>query len=349
MTKVAWLFALVCLAACSHAVEGFGSDLNVADVQSTIDGKLGAFLKTNDPALKVAPARCPSSIDVADGKVAYCTVAIDGDAIPVKITFAAPPQRFNATLDGVLIEMQRVERAYQGELATSYGVTARVNCAKPRIRLYKPDTSFTCAIDGSTAVKSVRVKVVGDGGTLAFTPPPGLRHTFAFSDELANHRQHRPVVIDGSRIEQWDSAGIRAQALTSGRHLQPFTITCPEHVDLSGAKRALCALSFNGIMIHREVWIDDATGIRSQAIEAAVSLGDAQRFMQSEMNRELSNAGHSPNASVRCDEGFIVLAIGGKFTCKASAQGNDFLLNATVTDVQGHFKYTIDAVSTPAP
>jgi hypothetical protein len=168
---VGLLFATAGCAGSASAA--FGSDVDGHAVERAIDTKIMPSIRSQEPNLTIAPSVCADALDVSNGKIAHCTVSIDGVPIPIRVVYNGPPDDFKADLDGRLFPMADVERMEDRVLLKSYGVTARVSCGKPIVRLYRSGSDFRCAVTGSPKVTRLHLRATPLG---IFTyNPPGLK------------------------------------------------------------------------------------------------------------------------------------------------------------------------------
>lgn len=332
---LATIFAFGCVG-CSFSVKNVDAVDGTA-VQHKIDETITPYFKSLLPTLKIAPSQCEPIIQVAQGTMGSCTLSINDVPIEVRVASAGPPDNFKVDLDGqFFFDMSYDEKLIHNSLLNDYTVPVRgeVNCGKPRERLLRPGTSFTCAISGTPLVHSIRIKVAPNGQ--AFIPYiAGLKVASALPNSLLTlHKQGKPVFVSGADVEN----DIRkAWSSEPSRQIAGITIACPAQMDLTGSKRGVCEATIPGVTraLRLGFWIEPVVGFSIRPIDAVVDRSKVQQMAQVDLNKRLADNGNVADAVVVCEKGLIVVTPPATFNCKATANGKHYRLVVYVQDWKG--------------
>jgi len=334
MRLISVLFGLM-LAACVRVTAGVvGDDVSGSDVQRAIDANIGPFLAGRIPNLKISPSRCPSRLDVSDGKVAHCVLPVDGVDLPIRVVYKGPdPQGLNVNLDGSFFETAAIDSFVERQLHASYGIAVKAHCPGPVVQVLQPGTLFSCAITGSPLVKTVRLKALSRGMLFQYNVP-GLRSGESDPDNaLTKHKRGEPVILKGSELEAYLSRSYLPLSPMATR----LAISCPEITDLSGRNHVICQLHVRGMNVSQriDVSITEPNGFHELPLDAIIDKQRVQRLAQNDLNSRLQQNGDAADATVDCGTGIIAAPAPGQFTCKATAGGKSYDLIVTVEDFKG--------------
>ncbi len=324
--------SLLLLTACLEAQSGyFGDDVKGADIQQVIDSQIAPYISSYDSKLKVDPSECPTNLDVSKGKAAYCTLPVDGIALPVKVVYSGhPPQGATANLDGSFFEVKGIESMLERDLNVAYGISAKAHCPGTVVQVLRPGTRFTCSVTGAPLVKAVHVTVLKQG-YLTQDPVPGLkpRRTLV-EDVIARHKLGQPVHLSGR-----DLAAYLERTLPLPPNSSRLTVGCPQNIDLTGNRRAVCHVDVRKDVAQRMgVWIDSG-GLHSIPIDAVIDKRRLQDFAEQSLDDALAGHGFPADAVVDCGSGYIAVAVRGQIKCNASATGKAYVMVATIKDYHG--------------
>ncbi|MHB8197143.1 MAG: hypothetical protein ACYDFV_01820 [Vulcanimicrobiaceae bacterium] len=285
--------------------------------------------------LTISRAACPRHIDVSNGKVAYCSIDVNGEKLRVSVSSAGAPQKFVVAKGARFYSMKLLERFDAASLTRSLGVNVRVACGEPRYRFLVGGKVVTCAIHNVPHLKTVRFKTLANGLVFFFNPK-GVTSPKWMLDALAAHRSGRTTILDGRILAAWisrifhDSVPIQIAAT-----LPAFTVSCPRRVNLSGTRHGLCIESVGELKRRLGVWINRATGLHERPIDAIIDRPKVQRMAQADLNRRLNKAGLIADAVVQCAPGLMVVTPPMYFYCRASADGKKYRLEVHVEDFNG--------------
>jgi hypothetical protein len=312
----------------------FGDAIDGLSVRQVIDTKLAALMHTYDPGLSIAPAVCPERIDVSGGKRAYCTVRVNGEPVRVSVTYAGPPQKFLVAKDTSFIEMAMVERSEEASLLSEHGIRASVRCGTPRYRLLDVGTRFTCSVENSTKLKTLRLKTEADGRLFTYNPA-GMFSPRWMVEALREHTSGSATIVDGATVAAWIREGV-VDALPAARLGAPPQIVteCPASLHLTGTQHGRCSESINKLRVRLDVWID-ASGLHGQALDAVIDRSKVRRAAQDDFNGLLQRNGFAPTAAVHCDSGLLVVTPPGIFYCTARIAGKAYRVEVKIDDSKG--------------
>ena len=343
------LLALISLVACARVTAGVvGDDVNGADVQGVIDTKLAALLQSYDPHLKISPAQCAAHLDVSEGKTAYCYLPVNGVRLAVRVVYFGPPQQFKANLDGSFFETAQIESFVQKQLKTSYDIVAVAHCPGPEVKLLKPGAEFSCNLSGAKGVSSMHLKALPNG-QLFFYNIPGLHPLDAPpADALTKHKAGQPVVLTGTEVAAYLQ---RAYVSIAANYPQDVSISCPQSVDLTGTKHAICLANLPkyGVSQRIGVWIEEPNGFRERPLDAVLDRGHLQDITQKYYNDKLAKNNLPADATVNCGTGLVAVPAPGSLTCNMTANGDSYRLIITIEDFKGTVHWEATKIASPSP
>lgn len=333
------MLLFIATTACIHVSAGvIGDDVNGRDVERKIDDSIATYLHSADAGLSIASSECPDHIDVSNGKVAHCSLKINGVDIPVRVAFGGAPQQFKVSLEGSVFDMRVVERYVDGRLKKDYQLQVAARCGDPAVRLYRAGSNFNCEVTGSSKISSVRLKAM-ENGLLFLYNPAGLSSTTSdrwMVDVLGQHKRGEPVIVSGSHAADFLDGMIadkRSAAPMPGAVIG--RAQCPDSLILTGQERGMCFVLFNGQKVRYEAWIDDAVGFRMRNLDVPIDRQHVQQMAQDDLNRRLQENGNVPDAKVDCGTGLLVVQPPGAFYCKLSGNGLSGRLRVNVLDAAG--------------
>ncbi len=152
-------------------------------------------------------------------------------------------------------------------------------------------------------------------GHTRFSGVPLLtRMSAIFEPVVKAHDAGARAFVSAAVIDHWldSNMSVRKAVLASGIHVGKAK--CPDPLDLTGDKRAICTVTINGQALHLAVYIDDQS-VQWRQIEAVVSRDLLQKVLQGMYASETSPGG-SGTVAVRCGTGVVVVRIGGELTCQ---------------------------------
>ncbi len=326
--------AAISVAACSFnfrhadAVQGRA-------VQQKIDETVAPLLKSYYPNLNIAPSECDPIIEISQGTMGTCTLPVNSVPLEIRVASAGPPDMFKVDFGGAFFfDMSGVEKVIENTLVQNYQINAVAHCGDPRERLLQPGTYWTCAVEGSPRVRSIRVKAASNGQVFVFNVA-GLKVASVIPDYLLTlHKEGRAAVVRGTAVEAYIQ---QAQAFNPNSNSAHLAVTCPSQMDLTGSKHGVCTVKIPNVNTPQRigVWINDAVGFGVRPIDAVIDRKKAQTMAQDDFNRRLTDNGDTADAVVACQTGIIVIQPPGTFDCRVTAGGKRYKLVFTVEDYKG--------------
>lgn len=303
-------------------------------VQQKIDESIAPLIKSYYPKLNIEPSRCEPIIEISQGTMGTCTLAVNGVRLDIRVASAGPPDNFKVDFGGAFFyDMSAVERIIETGLSQDYGITAGARCGDPRERLLKPQTNFACDVVGSPVVHSMRLRTTSTGQVFVYKVP-GLKRTSPIPDSvLALHNSGKRVVVPGVDVETFIRQGITSVMSQA----QSYTVKCPAQMDLADKKHGVCSLTVPGLQTPERigVWIDDVKGLSFRNIDSIIDRKKVEKMAQEDLNRRLSDNGDAPYAVVEFEKGLIVIEPPGTFDCKSTSGGKRYRLEVMVKNTQG--------------
>ena len=303
-------------------------------VQEQIDGSIAQSLVSYNPALKVEPSKCASIMLVSEDSPATCTLTVNGVPLKIRVLPAQPPYQFKVDFAGAyFFHMPMVEKTIEDDLVHNYNIKAAAHCGNPRERLIAPGTYFVCAIEGSSKVRSDRVKVTPNGQLFVFNVPGLKTASSPLTSLLTPHKKGKTTIASGTDVKAFI-----LQYLDSNPQWRasPGVVACPMSIDLTGKKRGVCTVNVPKLRTPERIGvvIDDSAGFRVWPIDEIVDRDQIEAAAQADLNRRLTASGYKADAVVVCDGGLVVVKVPSTFSCEASAQGEPYKLEVSV-DVNG--------------
>jgi hypothetical protein len=322
------------LAACGLGVSAgaYGDNLDTAAVKEVIDTKLAGFIHNLNPDLTISPASCPDRVDVSNGKRAFCTVVVNGERLPVSVTYGGPPQQFIVAKNASLYWMDGIERVAQAMLSSQLGANVGISCGSPRFRLLDVGSIFTCAVQHSPTVKSVRLKAMPNAQVFIFSPAAFATPSW-MKEAVRRHKAGLAVSLDGPTVADWLQSAAAAEA--AGIEVSPkptVVITCPSSLNVSGTRHELCIERIGDQTMRLSISIDEPVGVHARSLGVLVDRAKVQRLAQVDINAQLQQNGSPPDFVVRCGRGFFVVTPPATFRCDATNDNKAYKLEVQVEE-----------------
>jgi Domain of unknown function (DUF4333) len=340
------------LGSCIAAGSDKANAIISADVEQMINNQFVPELQAFDRSLTVTLARCPDTLDFSGGKTVYCTIKVDDTPIQVGIVYA-PSTNTASFLKASFYEVRQLNRLEKALLLSGYEVRAEVDCGDPPFRLVPVGTEFTCAVTGSPAVSSLRLKAQADGQVFTFNPP-GLSSPAWISAAVDQHKAGKETTLDGAAVEKWIADSAEAEYLAYSGDSQPaltIVVHCPSKMDVTGSKHVQCVVTIDGHDVRHDVSIDDVKGVDDKSLDAVIDQQKVERAAQDDFNTRLKQNSLPANAVVHCGRGILVVTPPGTFYCTATAGGDSYKVEVSVEDAKGtvHWRGIQISGSRPAP
>jgi hypothetical protein len=151
------------------------------------------------------------------------------------------------------------------------------------------------------------------------------------ADALAMHDRGERVILTGSDVDAY----LDRFYLSTLHANRPGTVACPQSVDLSGENHVICAIQWQGNLTqHIDIFLlgDNYTVLRQEAI---VDRPRVSQTVEASLNRQSVDRGDPADAKVDCGPGLKVVAVNGRFSCPATANGDSFTIIFTVENADG--------------
>jgi hypothetical protein len=335
------------LAACVQVKAGYyGDDVHGADVERVVDTQLAQYLTSYDSKLRIGRSECPATLDVSKGRVAYCTLPVDGVGLRVKVVYSGqPPQGFTANLDGDFYKTAQIESTVEKQLSIYYGIDAKAHCPGAAVQTFRPGTRLSCSVTGTPLIKVVHLMTLAQGN-IQQSGVPGLkpRATLA-ADAIAKHKRGQPVHLSGRELVEY----LNRAYLPLFPNRAMLAVSCPEDVDLTGKKRAVCLLNVRDKDVSQRigVWIDSG-GFHSIPIDALIDKRRVTNIAEQNLNSALADHGLPPDAAIDCGSGYAAVRVQGELRCSATVSRTAYVLLVTVKDYHGAVQMRLIAAS-PKP
>lgn len=355
---LALLLAVVSATGCGVRVSAgvLGDDVNGREVEQSIVTGLVPFIRSLDPSLSIGPAKCPSRIDVSNGKVGYCTLIVNGVPLRIHVLYNgdSPPQGYRANFDGSVYLRRENDDFVEKNLLSMYGLHANAHCNMPVIEVFKPNHTIVCAVSG-TRFSTVKIRTLSAQGDLYFYPPVSAKPLFPELDTaVRKHRAKQPVMLSGILLQRY----VDHWVATEGFAKTSFTpmighATCPATANLSGNRYAICTVPFDGENVRYKLSFDDTVGMKVNVLDAVIGRARLEQYAQQLLDQQLQADGDTPDAAVHCGSGnLIVTPAPGKFYCRISANGQSGKLLVNVQDADGAINFggvEMDNQASPSP
>lgn len=322
------VLAVFCLAAAAPG----SMTLSGASAEKIVFAQVVAPLRSFDSSLAISAPSCPNTLDLSNGKIGYCTLTVNGETEKVPLAYLKAAHQFGVPASSVY-EMGRLEQTEAVALSAQDGVPATVDCGAPRLRIYLVGTVFSCKVTGDPKNAVLQLKA-GPNGQIANLNAEFRAPKWA-TDAIALHDAGKPTVLAGPNVEAFLTKLLQMNAAADAKQASAIAVKCPAALDVSGTKHAQCVVTYNGLTLRRDVFIDRATGLRSASVDAYVDLARVQESAQAGFNDYLRREGKSADGTVRCSSGAKVVTPPAKFNCAADADGQAYRVEVSVPDASG--------------
>ena len=337
--RVVPLLLAVATTACVRVSAGIaGDDINGQDVERAIRTGLVPFVRSLDSTLSIGSAKCPSRIDVSNGKVGYCVLNVNGVPLRIHVLYNGPPQYFRANFDGSLYWRRETEDFVEKNLASMYGVLATAHCIMPGVQVLKPNNTVECVVEG-TSFSIVRVRTLSDNDLYLY-PPVGIKPVFPeLQVALRKHKAKKRVLLDGKVLQRYVDHWVTTEGFAKSAFRPTIgPATCPKPSDLSAQRTAICTVPFDQQNVRYQVSLDNALGVKVNVLDAVIGRARLEQYAQQLLEQQLQANGQGPVASVTVHCGsldLIVTPAPGKLYCRISVGGQPGRLLVNVQDANG--------------
>lgn len=345
------MLATALIASCTpSSPSAIGGGVDGNNVARAIDSQIGMDLKSFDPRLDVAASRCPKTVDVSDGKTATCTIDVDGTALPVSVSYAAPPQNYSVRLPGYFYERRMIESLVSTTTDDTLGGRHEAHCAMPPYAVMPSGAKFKCAIAGGPKPLSIAMTTAANGridlGDLPGRPPPtALERRIA-----AEHAAGEATIVPGSLVAPMIDRMVGAvlQAMPGG----PTSVghaRCPDELDLTGAKHGQCYVPIGDERLREDISLESSGGYHMQPLDAVIDMRQLAANAERSINASLAARGSADGAMVACQGTIVVVPAPSDLYCDAQLSTQRARLQVHVLDARGEVQYRFVPIASPAP
>jgi hypothetical protein len=349
-TGVFGIVLALALGGCIRVPGGlFGESVSGTDVQRVIDTKISPSIRVALAGITVGPSRCPQRLDVSFGRTEYCVLPVGTDEIPIEVSRHTPYSQADVKLRGTIVPMSRLAEMAASDIAVEYGKTVRLDCGGG-VELLEAGRHVRCTLAGTREpYADVEMPSENRFVTHELGAGPG-RIELAMEPYLARHRAGLSTIVPGRVIEPYVRLDFLHRLVGQPERQARFQgASCPPSSDLSGAKRAICRISYAGGTAHYSAWIDDREGPRADAIDALIDTRLVSDSILATIRARLQAFGRTDLATVNCgpDRTFVA-AVGAAFVCRALVGRDTVYADVRVVDSSGRIEFLMRSAKTAA-
>jgi hypothetical protein len=318
-------------------------------VQQLIDQRLKPKFLSQFPTLKLGTSHCPDQLDLSGGKRGYCTMAIGGNAISLRVSYDRDRAEVDVLPAAGIVVRERTEAYVKSEYRERYGIDVAVDCDGPDIRALPIGTKFECRLRGSGFRGTpVELRVLDANGGVLVPRPPGARSAIADQEQhyIDLHRKHHQTVVPGAFLAaEIDQSYATAGTVTPSARGRVGKAICPPTADLGGTNRATCRVRVADQTVRIRVWFDDQY-FHIKPVEAVLDTALVRTEVQRDFQAVVDQAGVRQQITVDCGRDRIVRILPpGRFSCRINTGKGPMTLVVDVLDSSGRYRYT--AVAAP--
>jgi hypothetical protein len=249
------------LAGCSFHIEaGDFSRYPGSEVAQLANRRWKPLLLAQSPQLKAGDVVCPATLDIADGRAAYCSIPVNGQRLRLRVTLKDDEPYVKGI--GSVFFTDVVERSGRTFGLIEYGLDAPVRCGPPRARVVEPGQRFSCLWEVPGHPQEMEFEGVDSSGRFKVLP---VAHMAKLVHKLA-WQKGGVLRLEGSTIAramdlslQNQNASIRIMWPDLVEGLELGRTRCPAEVTLTSKRQPVCSLRVNGITIAVDGWTGGGT------------------------------------------------------------------------------------------